>query len=66
MAPQQQQMDDAEEYDSTPTDPDKTEANRENRNLIKWSAKRSKYNCADGAKIALRCTTFTRYTEEDD
>ena len=51
MAPQQQQIDDAEEHDSTPTDPDKTEANHEKRDLVKWSAMRSKYNCADGAKI---------------
>lgn len=58
-------MDDAEEHDLTPTDPDKTEANRENRNLVKWSAMRSKYNCADGAKIELRRKTFTRYAEDD-
>ena len=65
MAQQQQQIDDAEEHDSTPTDPDKTEADYEKRDLVKWSAMRSKYNCADGAKIELRRKTFTRYAEED-
>ena len=66
VAQQQQQMDDAEEHDSTPTDPDTTEANREKRDLVKWSVARSKYNCADGAKIELRRKTFTRYAEEDE
>ena len=65
MAQQQQQMDDTEEHDSTPTDPNKTETDHEKRDLVKWSAMRSKYNCADGAKIELRRKTFTRYAEED-
>ena len=59
-------MDDAEEHDLALAGPNKIETDREKRDLVKWSATRSKYNCADGAKIELRRKTFTRYADEDE